>query len=386
VVAEVPQPRVARAIYEIVDQLQGTLGRFALALALPRDAFVWIDFRGDIVWCNGAFDRLVHADHLLLLGQALADRLVLERDGQKMTGERHPARRLLVDTASLAETYEMRLVDHPAVVDVIGHRGVIDGKPAAVLVIQDVTERAQAAAALRATNAQLEAANAELEAFSYSVSHDLRRPLRAIDGFSHALLEDYGAVLGEEAGGHLRRIVQAAQNMRQMIDDMLRLSRVTRGALVWADVDLAVISRAVVADLASTTPQRSVEVSIPDRLVARGDEHLLRQVLQNLLENAWKFTAKTPGARIQVGATRADGSTAYFVRDNGAGLDMARADKLFGAFQRLHTADEFPGTGIGLAIAHRIIHRHGGRIWADAAVGHGATFYFTLPSETAGRP
>ena len=228
--------------------------------------------------------------------------------------------------------------------------------------------------------AELAAVNKELEAFAYSVSHDLRAPLRSMDGFSQALLEDYGDVLDETGRDYLRRVRNASQRMGQLIDDLLTLSRVTRREMHFTRVDLTALARSVARELREMEPERKVEVVIQDGLLARGDPRLMTIVLENLLNNAWKFTGKREEARIEFGSTLVDGGEAYYVRDNGAGFDMAYADKLFGAFQRLHRATEFPGTGVGLATVQRIIHRHGGRVWAEGAVGQGATFYFTLPS------
>lgn len=239
-------------------------------------------------------------------------------------------------------------------------------------------QRRRAAETLAHYNEQLQAANRELEAFSYSVSHDLRTPLRSLDGFSLALIEDYGERLDDGAKGYLNRIRAASQRMGVLIDDLLKLSRLTRQEMNRQSVDLSRLARAVREELRGIEPDRDVEFVVQDGLVAQGDEHLLRVAVQQLLENAWKFTGQQPAARVEFGRTTLDHCDAFFVRDNGVGFDMTYADKLFGAFQRLHAADEFPGTGIGLATVHRIIHRHGGRIWAESAPGQGATFYFTL--------
>lgn len=226
--------------------------------------------------------------------------------------------------------------------------------------------------------AQLEATNKELEAFSYSVSHDLRAPLRSIDGFSQALLEDYADVLDAEGKKYLERLRNNSRQMAGLIDDLLALSRLTRAEMKRAPVDLSASARSVVEELRQRDPQREVIVDIADNLKAEGDERLLHVALENLLGNAWKFTSKIPGAHIEVGQEMQEGKPVFFVRDNGAGFDMAYSDKLFGAFQRLHGVSEFEGTGIGLATVQRVIRRHGGRIWAEGAVGKGATFYFTL--------
>jgi len=226
---------------------------------------------------------------------------------------------------------------------------------------------------------ELQAVNRELEAFSYSVSHDLRAPLRAIDGFSQAVLEDYADRLDDQGKDYLNRVRAATQRMGHLIDDMLTLSRVTRVEMQRGTVDLSALAADVFAELQKSEPERKVDWRIEPGLIAQGDAQLLRVALVNLLGNAWKFTGKTANAKIEFGAMRdADGATDFFVRDNGAGFDMTYAGKLFGAFQRLHLTSEFPGTGIGLATVQRIIHRHGGRVWAEGAVGKGATFYFSL--------
>lgn len=228
---------------------------------------------------------------------------------------------------------------------------------------------------------ELEASNGELEAFCYSVSHDLRAPLRGIDGFSQALLEDYSGQLDSVGKDYLERVRAATRRMAQLIDDLLALSRITRADIQHGPIDLSQLAHAVAAELRRSEPGRNVSVQIEPGLRAEGDSPLIRTVLENLIGNAWKFTSKRESARIEVGQTRVDGKLAFFVRDNGAGFDQAYTDRLFGAFQRLHAATEFPGTGIGLASVLRIIHRHGGRIWAEGEVNQGATFYFSLPAD-----
>lgn len=226
---------------------------------------------------------------------------------------------------------------------------------------------------------QLESLNKELEAFSYSVSHDLRAPLRSISGYAGLLDREFGAGATEKAKHYLASVQGGVTDMNTLIEDLLRLAQVARQEVRHIDVDLAQMAREISDRLRREAPDRDVEVIIPDSLKAKCDVGLMNVVLENLLSNAWKYTSKSPQARIEFGSRQEpDGTTAIFVRDNGAGFDSSRAEKLFTPFQRMHTQAEFPGTGVGLATVQRIVHRHGGRIWADAAPGRGATFCFTF--------
>jgi PAS domain S-box-containing protein len=268
---------------------------------------------------------------------------------------------------------------HTKKVPIIG----ADGQPQFVLGISaDITERKRTAEALHDAIAAAESANRELESFSYSVAHDLRAPLRGIDGFSQALLEDCGDRLDANGREHLHRVRTAAKRMGELIDSLLAMARLARAELRSEAVDLGSIAAASVSELRNLNPGRDVEVEIGPSLQARGDPRLLRVVLDNLLGNAFKFTATRATARIEFGCTTEDGERTFFIRDNGVGFDPRYASHLFRVFQRLHHAREFPGTGIGLATVQRVILRHGGRIWARGVPDLGATFYFTLRSRS----
>jgi len=236
---------------------------------------------------------------------------------------------------------------------------------------------------VRERTIEVDALNAELATFSQSVSHDLRAPLRHIEGFIKLLMEDYADRLGGEGRDYLTRIAGSAARMGQLIADLLRLSQTTQGQMALESVDLSAIARSIVVELRGAEPNRRADIIVAPGLVVDGDPHLLAAVLENLLGNSWKYTSHHPSARIEFGMTERDGCRVFFVRDDGAGFDMTEAGKLFGAFQRLHDAGQFEGTGIGLATVQRIVHRHGGRVWAEAAVEKGATVYFTIGSPSA---
>lgn len=349
-----------------------------LILVVDDDKFIQLQLRqmmqqegyrvevvSDGAQCLAAYTRL-HPDIILL------DGLMPVMDGftcctilQTLPGgDRTPVLMItsLEDQASVDRAFEAGAIDYIT-------------KPIHLPVLRQRMRRILQAS--RATM-QLEVANKELEAFSYSVSHDLRAPLRSIEGFSEFLLQDYADKLDDEGKNYLQRVCEATQRMSELIDDLLSLSRVTRMEMRREKVDLSVLGQNIAANLQQTTSERQVEIVITEGLIVNGDRRLLRIVLENLLGNAWKFTGKLPQARIEIGVTLDEGQQAYFVLDNGAGFDMTYAEKLFGAFQRLHSMTEFPGNGIGLATVQRIIHRHGGRVWAKGAVGQGAAFYFTL--------
>jgi PAS domain S-box-containing protein len=270
-----------------------------------------------------------------------------------------------------------------------------EGQPTGIVfVVRDVTERKLAENEIRRLNAELElriisrteqrdAATRELEAFAYSVSHDVRTPLRTIDGFSAMVLADDGKALSQASVEHLERVRSAAQRMALLLDEVLGLSRVSRRDLGRSEVDLSALARDVAEELHSEQRARAVEVIVAPGMGAEADPAMARMILRELLGNAWKFTSRHESARIEVGVTGGQSADTFYVRDDGAGFDMRYADHLFGAFQRMHTPEEFEGTGIGLATVQRLVTRHGGRVWAEAEVEKGATFYFTLPAPTA---
>ncbi|MEN6520440.1 MAG: PAS domain S-box protein [Armatimonadota bacterium] len=278
---------------------------------------------------------------------------------------------------------------HEFDVEVYLRRLRISGRDTIMANVRDITERKRADAEIKALNAgleqrvaartsELEATNKELEAFSYSVSHDLRAPLRAIDGFSSTLLKDYKDSIDEKGRDYLHRVRNAAQRMGQLIDDILGLSRAIRAEMHLQRIDMSAMAQEILDEFRRSSPERKAEITVEEGMIVNADAHLLRIALDNLLGNAWKFTSKRHITRIDVGVVEQDVERVYYIRDNGAGFNAEYKDKLFSPFQRLHTESEFPGTGIGLALVQRIIRRHGGRIWAEGAVDQGAAFYFTL--------
>ena len=316
----------------------------------------------------------------------------LTRNGRPVPSEDLPMQRAASQGVAVREELEIARADgrilhmYVSAAPLYNDNGQVRGS---VGMMVDLTDRKQAEAEalrlnqeleqrVRERTGQLEAINKELEAFSYSVSHDLRAPLRSIRGFSEVLLERYSGQLDARGQDFLRRTAQSSQHMDKLIEDLLKLSRVGRSELHRHTINLSDMASAVIAEFRKAEPDRAIEVEITPGLAAQGDERLVRLALDNLLSNAWKFTSRAPQPRIEFGRTE-DADQAFFVRDNGAGFDMAYASRLFGVFQRLHTAAEFPGTGVGLATVQRIINRHGGRTWATGKPNEGATFYFTLP-------
>jgi PAS domain S-box-containing protein len=244
--------------------------------------------------------------------------------------------------------------------------------------IRDITDRKRTEEELKVYATELEAVNKELESFSYSVSHDLRAPLRALNGFTEAVLSDYGDKMDETGRDYLNRIRKASQTMSELIDDILKLSRITRTEMHKEKVNLSKLAQSIVEELKANQPERQSQIFFVPEIWVDGDKQLLQICLDNLLRNAWKFTGKCQVAKIELGITEKNGKKVYYIHDNGVGFDMKYVEKLFEPFQRLHSNNEFPGVGVGLATVQRVINRHGGRIWAESEIGKGATFYFTL--------
>ena len=362
--------------------------KFRSLLESAPDAVVIADAQGRIALVNAQSERLFGRPRDKMLGQPV-EMLVPERFRGRHVGHRTGYAKAPQPRPMGAglELFGLRAdgTEFPVAISL----SPVETEEGRLFVanIRDVTEQRESrrrveelSERLERDNAALQSVNSELEAFSYSVSHDLRAPLRAIDGFSQALAEDCADRLDEAGQKYLRRTRQAAQRMGVLIDDLLKLARITRAELAVEDVDLSALADDVAREIAEGAPGRGAAFSIAPGLSARGDPRLLRVVLENLLSNAWKFSGRdgNGAGRIEFGRTDANGTSAYYVRDDGVGFDMAYAGKLFGAFQRLHDATEFPGTGIGLATAQRVIRKHGGAIWAESEVGKGATFYFTL--------
>jgi len=350
----------------------------ALAGATP-DAIVTADHRGQITYVNHATEALFGRSAVALLGQPLT---VLMPPRLREAHAQGLARYLKTrEPRVLGKTLEMpalRSDGTEIAIELSITTWAARGETSFAAIIRDISERKRIAATLEQRTRLLEATNRELEAFSYSVAHDLRAPLRAIDGFSQALLEDFGGKLNEVGRSYLTRVRVNAQRMAGLIDDLLELSRVARWELRREPVDLAAIARESLGSLQRAEPNRAVEIAIAGDTQTTGDPKLLAIVFDNLCGNAWKFTSKRTAPRIEIGAEPAAAGRVFYVRDNGVGFDPKYTNKLFGVFQRLHAEADFPGTGIGLATVQRIVERHGGRVWAEGKVGDGATFYFTL--------
>lgn len=358
-----------------------------LMSAVP-DSVIISDNDGLIIYANPAIEHDFGYKPEQLLGKAVE---ILIRDIQ----DRHRIHRAGFHAAprrrSMGYGGDLRAVradgsEFPVKIS-LGFTSTPDGN-LVIAIVQDLTilrEREKSIESLTkrmVRDAKLKEVNKELEAFSFSVSHDLRSPLRVVDGFSQILLEDYAPKLDAYGKDCLDRIRGAAQRMGQLIDDLLKLSRITRSELNERQVDLSAMAHEITDALMEFEPERHVEFVIKEDMIALGDAALLRIALENLLNNAWKFSAGRAPARIEIGQRDSDNVKIFYVKDNGAGFDMAYASNLFGAFQRLHNAKDFPGTGIGLATVQRVINRHSGRVWAEAEPDKGATIYFTLFQET----
>lgn len=365
--------RVAEQNRAMAEQLTGTLESLT-------DAFFTVDRSLRFTYLNGEAERLLNRTRAQLLGRALGEALPELRDSDV---EQHLQRALLDDAV-------MQYESEYAPLHLWVHVKIYPSPQGLAVYVRDVTDRIRAQQEILRLNAQLEervrrrteqleAVNKELEAFSYSIAHDLRAPLSSIDGFSQILEQSAGEALPDRCRHFVARIRAGVRQMGDMTDGLLSLANYSRASLRSEPVDLARLAQAALAACREREPARSVEAIVAPRIPAAGDPRLLSQVMSNLVGNAWKFTARETQARIEVGIeSGSDGRAVYFVKDNGAGFDMNHAARIFEAFQRMHSRGEFEGTGIGLAIVHKIVARHGGRIWAESAPGQGATFRFTL--------
>ncbi|MES2857295.1 MAG: ATP-binding protein, partial [Bdellovibrionota bacterium] len=339
---------LAHAFQKMTDSLQETTVTRNYVVSIidsMRDAVLFLESDGRIRRCNRRTPELIGYTNDELVGESLVK---LFPGGVSVFSD-------LTDSEADCKTKSGEMLSVSVSISPIAER--MRSQSGYVCVIADITERKRNEASIRSQNLALANANRELEAFSYSVSHDLRAPLRALDGFSHALLEDFGSTLNTEAKRYLDRIRTASQTMGKLIDDLLNLSRLSRAEMRVAAVDVTAMAKSIVANLQEREPTRNVNIKIEGGLATKADSALLNVVLTNLLDNAWKYTSKMPTAEIEVGKTEVKGKETFFVRDNGAGFNMEYSKKLFGAFQRLHTTSEFPGTGVGLATVLRIIRR-----------------------------
>jgi len=380
-VRDTPRPALTRS-----DALRAALLESAL------DCVITMDADGNIADFNPAAERTFGYRQCDVIGQPLCDIIIppdlrdahraglaaYHRDGrERVLNRRLEMRGMRADGSEFPAALTIVATRHDGVVFFTAHlRDLSDQKQAEENLLR---LNAELEDRVRRRTVQLQAAIDELEAFSYSVSHDLRAPLRSIAGFSQALLEDAGTTLPADAKEDLARIRAATQRMGHLIDDLLSLAMLSRAPLTREPIDLSDLATRILGELGAQSPHRSVAGTVAANMTAAGDPRLLRVVLENLLTNAWKFTSRREHACIEVGYTdREDVATVFYVRDNGVGFDPRYADKLFGPFQRLHHVRDFPGTGIGLATVRRIVQRHGGRVWAESHVGQGACFFFTL--------
>jgi PAS domain S-box-containing protein len=341
------------------------------------------DSSGQLVFINDAGLKITGGTKELALQQNINFN---QLDAWKQAGLLGIARQVLsTGMSDNSQTYVKTAFGKELWMDYRFSRFITGGEPNLLVMYEDITERKLTEEQIIKLNLdltrrahELTKINKELESFSYSISHDLRAPLRAMNGFSQMLFNDYHDKLDDEGKEYLQIMRSECNRMSDLINGLLNLSRLSRKELKLEDVDLSVMAETIAAELQRSEPERQVEFAITPEIKAYGDKILLQSVLQNLLDNAWKFTSKHDQARIEFGITEQEGQNAYFIHDDGAGFDMRYVNKLFGTFQRIHGVDEFPGNGIGLAIIQRIIHHHGGQVWAESEVEKGATFYFTL--------
>lgn len=376
------------------NELRASDERFRGLLEAAPEGIVLVDADGRITLANSQLEALFGHPREAIVGQTIEmlipSRFRTDHLGHRKAYRRHPTMRRM---GSGMELFGQHAGGDEFPVEISLSPLDIQGQEFTIAAVRDISDRKRADQEIHSLNeslnrrvAELTAVNEELESFSYSVSHDLRAPLRSIDGFSQALLEDYTEVLDEIGVNYLQRLRAASQRMGTLIDDLLKLSRITRSEMRMEGIDLAAMAREIIAELRAGDPQRGATVHIDQPLAAYGDKALLRVVLQNLIGNAWKFTSQRSEAVIHVGRRATEEGECFYVEDNGAGFNMKYVDRLFGPFQRLHTMEEFEGNGIGLATVQRAIRRHGGRIWATGEEDRGACLCFTLPAPSDFKP
>ena len=365
---------------DLVSQLRETLGKLEMALAVIREAIVWTDESGNIQWCNRSFDQLVELKHIEVLGKSLVESLPLIQGNHSLTPKAYPVNIVLAGQSHIIGSYGFHRANQKLILEISATSTKLESnKTSVVLVIRDITERKQMEGTLLKRTEELTRSNAELELFAYIASHDLREPLRKIANFTELLAKRYKGQLDTDADSFINYVLDGVTRMQRLIDDLLNYSRVGRGEPILESVDLNGIVDQILNDLNLTIQKKGAIVTRDPLPTVTAHSTQVTELLQNLIENALKFHGPE-APRVHISAVQKNGEWVISVRDHGIGIDAPYFDRIFKIFQRLHRREEYPGTGIGLAICKKIVEQHHGRIWVESQLGLGSTFYVSLPN------